>query len=254
MPTPPSLSPHRSPVPRAFDRAGNLRFPFHRALSLISPFVHGATGCFCRSPVPFSPGSSLGTFSSFSSCDPSPPILCTSSSSYTSTSFSYISFCLFDLPFRSSHPFFSSFFTLPFLHFVLCFLQLHVLYFFYYISSSSILHPHCVSLFPLRSYLRIPFGYFVIFTSLLLSARFPCSLRRAHAYANVLLQRVSGNILFTPLCLSSLNSAARLSARFLFLFSLRSEPPGVSNGTFVHNCFCRFQLFIFGFAVTFLFF
>lgn len=153
MPTPPSLSPHRSPVPRAFDRAGNLRFPFHRALSLISPFVHGATGCFCRSPVPFSPGSSLGTFSSFSSCDPSPPILCTSSSSYTSTSFSYISFCLFDLPFRSSHPFFSSFFTLPFLHFVLfCFLQLHVLYFFYYISSSSILYPHCVSLFPLRSY------------------------------------------------------------------------------------------------------
>lgn len=32
--------------------------------------------------------------------------------------------------------------------------------------------------------------------------------------------RASGNILFTPLCLSSLNSAARLSARFLFLFSL----------------------------------
>lgn len=33
----------------------------------------------------------------------------------------------------------------------------------------------------------------------------------------------NGNILFTPFCLSSLNSAARLSARFLFLFSLRSR-------------------------------
>lgn len=108
------------------------------------------------------------------------------------------------------------------------------MFLYYTCISSSILRPSCryCVLASLRSYPHV--HIFLSATSLLSSSihRIPllvsmcaCFLRgRAST-------RASGNILFTPLCLSSLNSAARLSARFLFLFSLKSrEPLGVSNG------------------------
>lgn len=54
-PTPPSR-PAPFPCPTRLRSGGQPPFPFPSG-SLISPFVHGATGCFRRSPVPFSPGS-----------------------------------------------------------------------------------------------------------------------------------------------------------------------------------------------------
>lgn len=66
--------------------------------------------------------------------------------------------------------------------------------------------------------------------------------------------RANGNILFTPFSLSSLNFAARLSVRFLFLFSLRSrEPFEVSNENRRSKLFLSFS-FIFGFSRSFSFF
>ena len=100
---------------------------------------------------------------------------------------------------------------------------------------------HILSL--LRSHFHVLFtiSYFVIFTSS--SSIFPsllcaCLCGRAFTWT-------SGNILFTPFSLSSLNSAARLSARFLFFFfSLKShEPPGLFNRS---KLFLSFS-FIFGF-------
>lgn len=66
--------------------------------------------------------------------------------------------------------------------------------------------------------------------------------------------RANGNILFTPFSLSSLNFAARLSVRFLFLLSLRShEPFEVSNENRRSKLFLSFS-FIFGFSRSFSFF
>lgn len=97
--------------PRSFSCPTRLRsdgqppFPFPSG-SLISPFVHGATGCFRGSPVPFSPGSSPRASSSFSLVILLLGYYAPYFLLYILLQLSFIFFFLFDL-FRSLHPFFS---------------------------------------------------------------------------------------------------------------------------------------------------
>lgn len=158
-------------------------------------------------------------------------------SSFRCTSFLFI-FIFRDVasPFRS----------LLFLSCVLFhFLHLHVLCSF--ISSSIFRSSRCFVVFSLFTSSRSSRLFHYLRLSSICQILFLASRGRAFTRAN-------GNILFTPFSLSSLNFAARLSVRFLFLFSLRShEPFEVSNENRRSKLFLSFS-FIFGFSRSFSFF
>lgn len=113
------------------------------------------------------------------------------SSLYIIEHFQLSSLSSFSIMFLFPFIFYSSFPTFPTLLFSSpsCSIFLH-----YTSISSSILRPSCryCVLSPLRSYLHVPFSYFIIFASLLLSARFACSLRCAHACTDMLLHERAG--------------------------------------------------------------
>lgn len=105
-PTARPLTPPRSfSCPTRLRSDGQPPFPFPSG-SLISPFVHGATGCFRGSPVPFSPGSSPRASSSFSLVILLLGYYAPYFLLYILLQLSFIFLFLFDL-FRSLHPFFS---------------------------------------------------------------------------------------------------------------------------------------------------
>lgn len=169
-----------------------------------------------------------------------------------------ISFSTSFLLFVAYHFYLSLFSVMSLLRFVPCSLPLPRTFSFSSPPHSVLFHCSSISSSIFRS--SRCFVVFSLFTSSRSSRLFrylrlssicqiPFLASRGRAFT-----RANGNILFTPFSLSSLNFAARLSVRFLFLFSLRShEPFEVSNENRRSKLFLSFS-FIFGFSRSFSFF
>lgn len=205
-------------------------------------------------------------------CDLPPWVLCTSTSSsfYTVTVL-----CLF-LPSVCPISYFvlyifSSFRCISFL-FIFIFRDVaspfRSLFFFLSRVLFHFLHLHILCSFTILPFLLVSFVLLVVSLSSLLFVHIFTVLSRLFRYLRLssicqilflasrgrAFTRANGNILFTPFSLSSLNFAARLSVRFLFLLSLRShEPFEVSNENRRSKLFLSFS-FIFGFSRSFSFF